>query len=204
MPQPIFTVGHSTHAAGHFLGLLTQHGIGVLADVRSLPYSRRNPQFNREALRQTLKADGVGYVYLGEQLSARSADAGCYVAGRLSYPLVAQTAAFQAGLARLIGAAQTHRIALMCAEKDPLDCHRTILVARALEFRACEVVHILADGALETQAQASARLLRRFAPKTRRMQEGDLFLSDDDATDTRIEKAYERQGARMNRERKSV
>ena len=129
----VFTVGHSTHALDDFLALLLRHGITAIADVRSSPYSRMNPQFNRETLHAALKGAGIAYVFLGAELGARSRDPDCYEDGKVQYDRLARTAAFQRGLARVQQGAAQYRLALMCAEKEPLDCHRTILVARHLE-----------------------------------------------------------------------
>ena len=161
-PIPICTIGHSNHSLDGFLALLQQHRITVVADVRSAPYSRFSPHFSREALAETLAAAGIGYLYLGRKLGGRPPDPACYENGRIRYERVAQTSGFQAGIARLLDRARTQRVAIMCAEKEPLDCHRTLLVAQALEASGAHVAHILADGALELQAQAMDRLLGKF------------------------------------------
>lgn len=162
MNLSVFTVGHSKHSAEQFRDLLMEHKVTAVADVRSSPYSRFNPQFNREKLRADLKGSRVAYVFLGEELGARSKDPNCYVGGKVQYDRLAQTALFQHGLDRVGRGAQKHRIALMCAEKDPLTCHRCILVSRHLVARQIDVQHILADGRLESHAEALARLLREL------------------------------------------
>ncbi len=155
----VFTIGHSTHSAGVFLALLRQHGVEALADVRSAPFSRFNPQFNREALEAFLKTNGIRYVFLGKELGARSEDRSCYLDNRVQYGRLAQTALFQSGLDRVLQGAARYRVALMCAEKEPLECHRTLLVAKALGARSQPVLHIHADGHLETHEAAMERLL---------------------------------------------
>ena len=155
----IFTIGHSTHSAEAFLALLRQHEVEALADVRSSPFSRFNPQFNRLPLEQSLKADGISYVFLGKELGARSDDRSCYDHGRVQYSRLAQTALFQSGLDRVLQGSAKYRVALMCAEKEPLECHRTLLVAKALAARSQKVLHIHADGRLETHEAALERLL---------------------------------------------
>ena len=115
------TVGHSNHPIERFLGLLQSHGIAAVADVRSTPYSRFNPQFRREKLQTALAAAGIQYVFLGEELGARSQDPACYDAdGRVSYARLAQTDLFRKGIARLKAGMADHRISLMCAEREPL------------------------------------------------------------------------------------
>ncbi len=170
--NPVFTIGHSTHSAETFLALLHQHSVDAVADVRSSPFSRFNPQFNREALEQFLKANGVRYVFLGQELGARSEDRSCYVLGRVQYARLAQTPLFKSGIDRVLQGADRFRVALMCAEKEPLECHRTLLVAKALTERGKAVVHIHADGHLESHEAALERLLQLT-----RVPNDDLFRS---------------------------
>jgi uncharacterized protein (DUF488 family) len=184
----VYTVGHSTHAIEPFIGLLSRHGITAVADVRSSPYSRRNPQFNRENLERSLKNAGIGYVFLGRELGARSEDASCYEDGRVQFSRLASMELFRAGLERVCTAMESHRVALMCAEKEPLDCHRTILVSRALEAEGISIVHMLADGGTETHAAAMQRLLAVTG-----LSDADLFRSKTEL----IDEAYARQGARI-------
>lgn len=157
--HPVFTVGHSTHSLGALVALLRQHCVTVLADVRSAPYSRFNPQFNRETLKQKLLDHGIKYVFLGRELGARSDDRSCYENGRVQYARLAHTDLFHNGIARVIRGAGKYCVVLMCAEKEPLECHRTLLVARALAERGVVVKHILGNGRLESHEAAMERLL---------------------------------------------
>ena len=155
----VLTIGHSNHALETFVALLRQHGVTTLADVRSAPYSRFNPHFNRKALDAALNARGVVYLFLGRALGGRPEDPSCYEEGRVRYDRVARTPLFREGLERVVGHAKDERIALMCAEKEPLDCHRTLLVGRSLEAQGVAVAHIHADGSLEPHDAAMDRLL---------------------------------------------
>ena len=155
----LHTVGHSNHSIEKFIGLLTVNGITAIADVRSRPFSRRHPQFNKERLAAELARHGIAYVFLGKELGARSEDPSCYEGGKVQYPRLAATALFKAGIERVLEGAQKYRVALMCAEKEPLDCHRTLLVSRALEGRGASIAHILADGSVETQEHTWLRLI---------------------------------------------
>ena len=160
--QPVlFTVGHSTHTIEEFVGLLKEHGVTAVADVRSHPYSRRLEQFNRDTLAPQLEAAGIRYAFLGEELGARRTEADCYEGDQADYRRIAALPSFRAGLDRLRQGATQHRLALMCAEKEPLDCHRTILICRELrnEF---QIVHILADGTAEENSQTEKRLVRQM------------------------------------------
>ena len=174
----IFTVGHSTYALEDFASLLKQHGVDVIADVRSVPYSRWQPQFNREDLTEALKARGIAYVFLGKELGARSDDPKCYENGRVQYRSLAETPLFQSGIKRVRDGSRHKRIALMCAEKDPLDCHRTILVARELVVSGLDVTHILENGSLEPHDETLKRLFEQLRLPTQ-----DLFLTADELED---------------------
>lgn len=154
----LFTVGHSTHSVAHFLGLLKRHNITAVCDVRSQPYSRYNPQYNKEKIASELKANGIAYVFLGKELGARSENLECYEEGKIQFRKLANETLFQAGLARLKKGMREYTIALMCAEKDPLICHRTILVARQLRQHLA-IKHIREDGSIESQSEAETRLL---------------------------------------------
>jgi uncharacterized protein (DUF488 family) len=184
----VYTIGHSTHAEEHFVSLLKQHGVTAVCDVRSKPYSRVNPQFNREALKQVLRANGIAYVFLGEELGARSEDASCYEQGKVQYDRLAQTGLFRKGLDRVRDGMRDFQLALMCAEKDPLECHRTILVSRYLDAMGLQILHILGDGRIETHQQALSRLLRNL-----KLPEHDMFRSHDEI----INEAYRVQGERI-------
>ena len=158
----VLTIGHSNHAIVDFLRLLREHAVGVVADVRSAPYSRFNPHFNREALPPELRGAGIGYVYLGSELGGRSDDPACYRNSRICYDRVVETSRFQNGLRRLAKGMAEHRIVLMCSEKEPLHCHRTLLVAQALNAEGVNISHIHADGELESHAAVMDRLLASF------------------------------------------
>jgi uncharacterized protein (DUF488 family) len=155
----LHTVGHSNHSIEKFIGLLTANGITAVADVRSRPFSRRHPQFNKDRLAAELARHGIAYVFLGKELGARTEDPSCYQEDKVQYSRLAATALFKAGIERVLDGAQKYRIALMCAEKEPLDCHRTLLVSRALEGLGASIAHILADGSVETQEQIWSRLI---------------------------------------------
>lgn len=182
----IYTVGHSNHPLAHFLQLLQGPGVNLLADVRSTPYSRFNPQFRRDTLAAALAENGIEYLFLGEELGARSKDPGCYEEGRVSYRKLAATELFRQGIDRLLTAAKTHTVAIMCAEKDPLDCHRTILVARELVRRGESVAHILATGEVESHDRVMQRLREKLKLESR-----DLFGDDMN------ERAYEMRGQQI-------
>ena len=180
-PPVIYTIGHSNHAIEIFTGLLLAAGVDAIADVRLIPYSKRHPQFRKEALARSLKEVGIAYVFLGKELGARPDDPGCFVDGRVSYQRIAETDVFASGLLRVEEGAKRHRIALMCAEREPLNCHRTLLVSRHLILRGAVIRHIHSDGRIENGRDAEGRLAEEMG-----LGSDDLFLDGGG----RIEEAY--------------
>jgi len=172
MTHSLFTIGHSNHELPAFLALLRKHGVTALADVRSHPYSRYVPQYSYDALKTGLTEAGIRYVFLGAELGARSDNPDCYVQGKVQYDRLAQQPNFRAGLERVMKGLEQFDIALMCAEKDPLDCHRALLVARQLHELSLEILHIHADGATESHAEMETRLL-----EVCKLPPGDMFKS---------------------------
>ena len=155
----IYTIGHSNHPMPSFIALLQRHQITAIADVRSHPVSRRFPQFDKKALPASLMAAGIRYVFLGDGFGARPRDPSFYTNGRADFDKVRAAPPFAEALVRLRSGTQAFRVCLMCAERDPADCHRTWLVAQALHEAGTTVTHLLADGAME----AHEALLRRIA-----------------------------------------
>ena len=182
----VFTIGHSTHSLDDFLALLEQHQVTAVADVRAQPYSRLD-HFNRESLSAALNAGGIDYVFLGRELGARREEPECYVDGQVVFERVGEAASFREGLARVKRGAENHAIALMCAEKEPLDCHRTILICRHLRGPGLRIRHILADGSLEDHPQTERRLVKQMGVMP------TLFEQDLTEADL-IERAYDQRG----------
>ncbi len=152
MKAVIKTIGHSNYPIERFVDLLKAGGVQVLVDVRSTPYSRRFPQFGRERLAARLAIDGILYRYEGGALGGKPKDGG-------SYDDLASRPEFSDALDRLIAGAADTTLCLMCAEREPLDCHRTVLVSRRLAERGCEIEHLLADGRQEPHAVLEEKLL---------------------------------------------
>ena len=183
-----FTIGHSTHTIAKFIELLKMHSITAVCDVRSKPYSRTNHQYNRESLQKELNKNDIFYAFLGRELGARTDNPNCYIDGKVQYNRIAATTLFREGIENLTEIMKDFRIAIMCAEKEPLACHRTILVARHLQDEGVEIKHILANGKLETREAVELRLLRQL-----NLAEEDLFKT----LKERIAQAYQIQGERI-------
>jgi uncharacterized protein (DUF488 family) len=174
----IYTVGHSNHSIEKFIGLLAANAITAVADVRSRPFSRRHPHFNKERLAAALAQRDIAYVFLGKELGARSEDPSCYENGQVRYERLAATPSFKAGIERVLTGAEKFRVALLCAEKEPLDCHRTLLVSRALENCGASIAHILANGSVEPQETTMSRLIEQVGlSKEDLFEHGDLIAA---------------------------
>jgi uncharacterized protein (DUF488 family) len=173
----VLTIGHSTHSWERFIALLRCANVTALADVRTSPYSRLYPHFNRDDLRQELRSDGVSYVFLGNELGGRPSERKFYSEGVADYEKMAQASEFGKGLDRIIEGAKKYRIALLCSERDPLDCHRCLLVGRALAQRGVRVSHLLDNGNVVSQEEIEDKLLELsgrhaddlFAPRSERV-----------------------------------
>lgn len=158
--RPLFTIGHSNHPTAHFLALLARHRVETVADVRSRPASRFVPQYGRRTLADILAGEGIAYLFLGEQLGGKPR-LGDVADVRLDYARRIRQPAFQDGIAQLLAAARSARVALLCRERDPLDCHRLHLICRYLAPKQLDIRHILPDGAIEPQRATERRLLAR-------------------------------------------
>ena len=152
MPMPenllIHTIGHSDHTTAAFIDLLHHHAITRVVDVRSQPYSRWAPQFNRETLARDLEDAGIAYRFMGDALGGRPANPALYDPGqeRPDYERMAQTPAYLLGIDQLLELARSERVTVMCGEGDHRHCHRHLLVAQTLLARGARVLHIQPDG----------------------------------------------------------
>jgi uncharacterized protein (DUF488 family) len=178
----LLTIGHSNLPADRFVALLRNADVAVVADVRSVPFSRRFPWFSGKALAARLTREGVSYIALGDVLGGRPRDPKLYCEGIADYEAMAARPEFRAGLDRVVDEMGRQRVCLMCAEREPLDCHRCLLVSRALVKRGLAPGHILADGTVEPHAATEKRLLDLVGG------EADLFRDPS----IRLAEAYQR------------
>jgi len=153
----IWTIGHSNHPLQTFLELLLKHQIAVLVDVRSSPYSRYASQFNKEALGDLLQGRDINYLFLGDLLGGRAVGAEFYDdQGHVLYARLAESPDFRRGIDRLLNGVAAYRVALMCGEEDPTECHRRLLIGRVLGSRGVNVMHIRGDGRVQSEAEVTA------------------------------------------------
>lgn len=190
--KELFTIGHSNHSLDHFLELLLAYHVSAIVDVRSSPYSKYSPHFNKDLLESALRDADIDYVFLGRELGAHRSEDGCYIDGQAKYDRIAQLPTFRRGLERVLQGVEHYRVSLMCSESDPISCHRTILVCRELK-RICpdlKMTHILGDGTGERQEMSEKRLmnLHKLQP--------ELF-GDLTSMSGLIEKAYDLQAGKI-------
>jgi uncharacterized protein (DUF488 family) len=193
----LFSVGHSNQELAQFTALLGGAGVNAVADVRTSPYSRRMPWFNREALKQELTQIGIAYVYLGDLLGGRPHERDLYdAAGCADYERVRTTAYFRRGLERLMRGMERHAVAMMCCEDDPLDCHRGLMITPAVKEEGLSPLHLRKDGSVEATEAMERRLLRETGLAAQ--VENPLFgplLTDDERREVLAE-AYRLMGRR--------
>ncbi|HXJ05257.1 MAG TPA: DUF488 domain-containing protein [Candidatus Acidoferrum sp.] len=184
MPPPtanpyLFTIGHSSLELLEFVKLLTTHKVQLVGDVRSRPGSFRFPQFNREPLEACLASAGMRYEFFGEALGGRPSDPRAYHGdGLVNYELRRKAEDFRVGLDRALELARASKIVLMCAEEDPLQCHRFLMICPALLERGVTPSHIRRGGELESQRAAEDRLLKLHDLAA--FDSGSLFASERD------------------------
>jgi uncharacterized protein (DUF488 family) len=159
----IFTIGHSTHNIEEFIGLLKKNGIDSIADVRSSPYSKYSPQFNSENLKPELEKNKIKYVFMGDELGARRTEPEAIDQdGKINFGKVRRLDSFKKGISRLkTGIEKGFKIAIMCAEKDPFECHRFSLVCYSLQKDGVQIGHILEDGSIMDNLELEKRFLSK-------------------------------------------
>lgn len=156
----VYTIGHGRHPLEEFLALLARHGVQVLVDVRSQPYSRWAPQFNRESLSRAMEQAGLTYHFAGDGLGGRPADPAMYTDGgeRPDYTRMAASPSYVAALTSLLALAGRQTVAIMCSEGDYRRCHRHLLIAPTLLERGARVLHIQPDGATTEEGSQPQQL----------------------------------------------
>jgi uncharacterized protein (DUF488 family) len=195
-PVPnVFTVGHSTRSLDEFVSLLKSFSINAVVDVRSSPFSGRFPHFNRRLLDASLKERGLQYRFFGKSLGGRPTEPNLFIEGTADYIAMAQTPAFKEGIEKVLKGAEKHRLALMCSEGDPIECHRCLLVGRALHQQRTQVLHILPDASVQSQVDIEGRLLR-----INRQLNHDFFMPEE----KQLEVAYRDQALKVAYTERSI
>ena len=157
-PPTVYTLGHSRHSIDEFVALARQHGVRTIVDVRGQPWSRYNPQFNQDAFKDALSQSGLAYRWEGERLSGRPKDERFYGPdGKVNWQALSRWPALAEGLDDITALAETTPLALVCAEEDPLQCHRRGLLTAPLVERGVRVLHIRKTGGIDSEDDVAAR-----------------------------------------------
>ena len=188
MGNRLFSLGHSCLPFAHFARLLRDFGVNAVADVRSAPFSKQSPWFSQKELKAGLRDEKIAYVFLGEELGGRPKANNLFDKGVADYAAMAKSNLFESGIQRLLQGLNTHTIAMICSERDPLHCHRCLLVGRHLEKHGICTHHIQGNGSLETQQEAEDRLLRE-----EKLERDDFLYSRTD----RLDEAYRRRNKQV-------
>ncbi len=153
MKPVIYTIGHSNLESKQFMELIYSNGIELLVDVRSSPYSKYVPHFNTPRLRNNLKKVGINYKYQGDKIGGKPSSIEYYIDGNACYSLIKKTENYKNGIIELIKISKEYKTVIMCAEKDPMKCHRYQLITPSLVEKGLEVKHIIEAGIIKDDVQ---------------------------------------------------
>lgn len=177
-----FTIGHSNQSIDSFLQLLKIHKINCIIDIRSIPYSQNNPQFNKENLKSELRNNSIFYILMSDSLGAKYNNPELlFPDGKVDFRKVRQTENFKVGIKRIIeGIKKGYSIALMCSEKDPFNCHRFVLVSYQLSKEGVSVKHICGDGSIALNSELEKKILSEYVSNylTATLLESAMTLED--------------------------
>lgn len=189
MSKILYTIGHSQHDIEYFIDMLQKYNINYVLDVRSTPYSQFAENYNRENIRAILKKVGIEYSFMGNYFGARPEDRTLYSKdGYLDFDKTRNSEKFLNGVSSVIkGIHAGNNITLMCTEKDPIECHRAIMVARTFYERSIEVQHILADSSLQSHEELNQRLINQHFPDRYQL---SLFSAENMSDEECLREAY--------------
>ena len=182
----IYTIGHSNREADEFVQILNHFRIKLVADVRSQPFSRYCPQFNKNIIQQKLIHSGIQYLFLGKELGARPEHKDYYINSKVSFDKLKSSISFKKGISRLLDEAEKKNIAIMCSEKEPINCHRSILISRFLEEEGIEVKHIINEAEILDRFNFEEKLLEKFKIQK-------TLFDTESSRKTNINEAYKKQ-----------
>lgn len=196
MDKVLLSIGHSQHKIDFFISLLREHNVNYILDVRSTPYSQFAAEYNRESIKTILESNGIAYTFMGNYFGARPSDYSLYSPnGYLDFEKVANCLNFRKAFANVMkGAGQGYRIAFMCTEKDPVECHRAILVTNAFYKAGYSIEHIMPDSTIQTQEDINERLLDMHYPDRNQL---SLFATENLSPEQYLINAYKKQNEKI-------
>lgn len=203
MQRKIYTIGYAGFQLSDFICALQENRINAVVDVRSFPYSKYYSDYNTDKLKQTLKNHQIVYRLYDKEFGARQNDRSLYNENhQMNFKLFAQSEQFQKGILRLQkGIDSGFTVALMCAEKDPMNCHRAILVGRELSKRGYDVYHIIANRQVMTEYELEMSLVNIYFPQRNQI---SLFEDGNKSLEVQIEEAFEIQGQKIAYQEKEL
>ena len=185
--NPIYTIGYEKSKVEDLISTLTNNSIDVVVDVRSIPYSKYYPSYNKEYFGKKLHDNNIKYLFMGDKLGAKNFSLDTVEgSNKIDYSKIRMKKTFQEGINRLHNGIKKFNICLFCSEKDPIFCHRNILICK--ELKGYEVLHLYVYEETETSTDAENRLLTLHG-----LEQDDMFLNHND----RLEKAYELQSYKI-------
>ena len=196
MEKTLLSIGHSQHQVDYFINLLKSHDVNYILDVRSTPYSQFAASYNRESIRPVLQSNGIEYAFMGNYFGARPTDSSLYSTKDIwIFEKVANSSRFKKGFDNVEkGVKQGFRIAFMCTEKDPIECHRAILVTNAFYKAGYSIEHIMPDNTIQTQQDINERLLDMYYPNRNQL---SLFVSENLSAEQYLLEAYKKQNEKI-------
>ena len=189
----LFTIGHSVHPLAYFLELLRKYAVDYVIDVRSIPYSEHASDYNKENIKNFLNDEKIGYAHMGKYFGARQEDSSLYTFDKnkekyyLDFEKVQKSPNFQIGFENILKGREKYKIAFMCSEKNPIDCHRAIMVGNAFFKKGCSVKHILDNGLIKDHSDLNNELLNKYFPNR---SQGDFFCQTNEKD--LIDQAYQK------------
>ena len=176
MDNTIFTIGYAGFRVDEFVDALNYHNVSAVIDVRSVPFSRYHPEYDAPVISKTLETRNICYRHFPREFGANQQDKSFYHPnGYMDFEKFAKSEQFKDGVNKILDAMNDYVIALMCAEKDPITCHRAILAARAFHKLGINVIHIMPYCEEITHQELEIRLLDKYCPE---MIHEELFASD--------------------------
>ena len=199
MGKTIYTIGYSGFSLVDFIQELRNHNINVVIDVRSYAYSERYPDYNKTTIEKSLNKAGIYYKNYAKEFGARQDNMAFYSSeGYLDFDIFSKSEQFQNGVTKIVDSTEKgYKIVFMCAEKEPIQCHRTILVARAFDKLGFSVIHLMPKGITKNQRQIDEELLKKYFPNIGQMTLFDDQMSDEECLDAAYKKQNEQIGYRM-------
>jgi len=197
----LYTIGHSNHQIDFFLYLLKKYNIQYVIDVRTSPFCKYTKQYDRWNIEKTLKENNIIYCFMGEFFGAKRKEKELYTAeGYLDFEKTTESEKFLLGFNNILkGLQDDYNVALMCSEKDPKDCHRSIMISKKFLEAGFEANHILPDGKIKTQKELEKELVNEFYSGRKQLNLFTMNMTEEDYIRESYKKQNEKIGYRIKK-----